>query len=86
MPHRLASITPCLRNRGVPVARLLGLTATIERLAADGVIARATAVRAARHHDLSTTDLDTTEQNWEQRWAAVRPVKLTAAVERHGGN
>jgi prevent-host-death family protein len=36
-----------ITDRGVPVARLLGLTATttLERLAADGVIARATAPR-----------------------------------------
>jgi prevent-host-death family protein len=34
-----------ITDRGVPVARLLGLTATatLERLAADGVIGRATA-------------------------------------------
>lgn len=34
-----------ITDRGVPIARLLGLTAdaTLERLAADGVIARATA-------------------------------------------
>jgi prevent-host-death family protein len=32
-----------ITDRGVPIARLLGLTATLERLAADGVIARAAA-------------------------------------------
>jgi prevent-host-death family protein len=34
-----------ITDRGVPIARLLGLTATatLDRLAADGVIARATA-------------------------------------------
>jgi uncharacterized protein len=40
---------------------------------------------AGRNHDLSSDDLDTAEQNWEQYWAAVRPVELTAAVERHAG-
>jgi prevent-host-death family protein len=36
-----------ITDRGVPVARLLGLTATatLERLAADGIIGRATAPR-----------------------------------------
>jgi len=36
-----------ITDRGVPIARLLGLTATatLERLAADGVIARAAAPR-----------------------------------------
>ena len=40
---------------------------------------------AGRNHDLSNDDLDTAEQAWEQYWAAVRPVELTAAVERHAG-
>lgn len=36
-----------ITDRGMPIARLLGLTAatTLERLAADGIIARATAPR-----------------------------------------
>jgi prevent-host-death family protein len=36
-----------ITDRGIPVARLLGLTATatLERLAADGIIGRATAPR-----------------------------------------
>ena len=39
-----------ITDRGVPVARLLGLTATaiLERLAAEGVIGRATAVPRPR--------------------------------------
>jgi prevent-host-death family protein len=39
-----------ITDRGVPIARLLGLTttATLERLAADGVIARATAAPRPR--------------------------------------
>jgi prevent-host-death family protein len=39
-----------ITDRGVPVARLIGLTATatLERLAADGVIARATAAPRPR--------------------------------------
>jgi len=46
---------------------------------------RAALAAAGRNHDLSTSDLDTAEQAWEQYWAAVRPVELTAAVERHAG-
>jgi prevent-host-death family protein len=39
-----------ITDRGVPVARLLGLStgATLDRLAADGVIGRATAARRPR--------------------------------------
>lgn len=39
-----------ITDRGVPIARLLGLTATatLDRLAADGVIARATAAPRPR--------------------------------------
>jgi len=39
-----------ITDRGVPVARLLGLTATatLERLAADGIIGRATAAARPR--------------------------------------
>ena len=37
-----------ITDRGVPIARLTGLTATSERLAADGVIARATAAPRPR--------------------------------------
>ena len=44
---------------------------------------RAALAAACRNHDLSEHDLDTAEQAWEQHWAAVRPVELTAAVERH---
>jgi predicted nucleic acid-binding protein len=40
---------------------------------------------AGRNHDLSEDDLDAAEHSWEQYWAAVRPVELTAAVERHAG-
>jgi predicted nucleic acid-binding protein len=29
--------------------------------------------------------LATVEQSWEQYWAAIRPVELTSAVERHAG-
>jgi predicted nucleic acid-binding protein len=46
---------------------------------------RAALATACRNHDLSEDDLDTAEQAWEQYWAAVRPVELTAAVERHAG-
>jgi len=40
---------------------------------------------AGPNHDLSEDDLDMAEQAWEHYWAAVRPVELTAAVERHAG-
>jgi uncharacterized protein len=46
---------------------------------------RAALAAASRNHDLAISDLDTAEQAWEQYWAAVRPVELTAAVERHAG-
>ena len=46
---------------------------------------RAALAAAGRNHDLSQDDLDTAEQAWEQYWASVRPVELTAAVERHAG-
>jgi hypothetical protein len=46
---------------------------------------RAALAAAGRNHDLSDDDLDTAEEAWEQFWAAVRPVELTAAVERHAG-
>ena len=46
---------------------------------------RAALAAAGRNHDLSAEDQETAEQAWEQYWAAVRPVELTAAVERHAG-
>jgi hypothetical protein len=46
---------------------------------------RAALAAAGRNHDLSISDLETAEQNWEQYWAAVRPVGLTAVVKRHAG-
>jgi uncharacterized protein len=40
---------------------------------------------AGRNHDLSHDDLDVAEQAWEQYWASVRRVELTAAVESQAG-
>ncbi len=40
---------------------------------------------AGRNHDLSQDDLYVAEQTWERYWASVRPVELTAAVERRAG-
>jgi predicted nucleic acid-binding protein len=40
---------------------------------------------ADRNHDLSQDDLDVAEQAWERYWPSVRPVELTAAVERQAG-
>jgi predicted nucleic acid-binding protein len=46
---------------------------------------RAALAAASRNHDLDGTELDAAEADWEQYWAAVRPVELTQAVERHAG-
>ena len=46
---------------------------------------RAALAAAGRNHDLSEADLSSAEQALEDYWAAVRPVELTAAVERHAG-
>jgi uncharacterized protein len=46
---------------------------------------RAALAAAARNHDLDVADLDAVEAAWEEYWAAVRPVELTGAVERHAG-
>jgi predicted nucleic acid-binding protein len=43
------------------------------------------ALAAAGRNDLADEDLETAEQAWERYWTAVRPVELTAAVERHAG-
>jgi len=40
---------------------------------------------AARNHDLDEAELDDIERAWDSYWAAIRPVELTAAVERHAG-
>ena len=53
--------------------------------AGDEVVITDRGAAAGRNHDLSEADLDTAEQAWEQYWAAIRPVELTAAVERHAG-
>ena len=46
---------------------------------------RAALAAAARNHDLTTAELVAAERDWEEFWAATRPVELTAAVERHAG-
>ena len=46
---------------------------------------RAALAAAGRNHDLDKAGLRMAETAWEQYWAAVRPVELTAAVERHAG-
>ncbi len=40
---------------------------------------------AARDHDLSVSEAQGASATWEQFWAALRPVELTGAVERHAG-
>jgi uncharacterized protein len=46
---------------------------------------RATLAAGARNHDITETELDAAERDWSGYWAAVRPVELTAAVERRAG-
>jgi uncharacterized protein len=46
---------------------------------------RAALAAAARNHDITEAELDAAEQDWEGYWAAVRPVELTAPVERRAG-
>jgi len=46
---------------------------------------RAALAAANRNHDLSDHALRRAEREWEDYWAATRPVELTAAVERHAG-
>ena len=40
---------------------------------------------AGRNHDLDDVDLATAARAWEEYWAAIRPVELSAAVARHAG-
>ena len=46
---------------------------------------RAALAASARNHDITDAELDAAEHEWDGYWAATRPVKLTAAVERHAG-
>jgi uncharacterized protein len=46
---------------------------------------RAALAAAGRNHDLDQAGLQAAGTAWEEYWAAVRPVELTAAVERHAG-
>jgi hypothetical protein len=46
---------------------------------------RAALAAAGRNHDLDEDGLRAAEAAWEQYWAAIRPVELTAAVEQHAG-
>jgi uncharacterized protein len=46
---------------------------------------RAALAAAARNHDITDAELDAAERDWDQYWAATRPVELTLAVERHAG-
>jgi predicted nucleic acid-binding protein len=46
---------------------------------------RAALAAAARNHDITDVELDAAERDWDQYWAATRPVELTPAVERHAG-
>ncbi|MEZ0365682.1 type II toxin-antitoxin system VapC family toxin [Mycobacterium sp. pUA109] len=46
---------------------------------------RAALAAATRNHDLTESELADAERDWENFWAATRPVELTATVERHAG-
>jgi len=46
---------------------------------------RAALAAAGRNHDLDDADMGAAEADWEQYWAAVRPVELTQTVERQAG-
>lgn len=46
---------------------------------------RAALAAAARNHDITSAELGTAERDWDQYWAATRPVELTSAVERDAG-
>ncbi len=46
---------------------------------------RAALATSARNYDITETELDVAERDWDSFWAATRPVELTAAVERHAG-
>lgn len=46
---------------------------------------RAALAASARNHDITQTELDAAEQDWEGYWAATRPVELTTTVERRAG-
>jgi hypothetical protein len=47
---------------------------------------RAALAALARNHDLDVDQLAAAEDAWEEYWAAVRPVELSPAVERHAGD
>lgn len=46
---------------------------------------RAALAAAERNRDLTKHDLDSAERAWDDYWAAVRPVELSADVEQHAG-
>jgi len=46
---------------------------------------RAALAAAARNHDLTGSELDAAERDWDDYWAATRPVEFTQAIERHAG-
>jgi predicted nucleic acid-binding protein len=46
---------------------------------------RAALATAGRNHDLDEADVRAAEAAWQEYWAAVRPVELTATVEQHAG-
>ncbi len=46
---------------------------------------RAALTAAARNHDLTESELTEAERDWEDFWAATRPVELTTTVEQHAG-
>ena len=46
---------------------------------------RAALAAAGRNHDLTAPEVSAAERAWDEYWAAIWPVELTAAVGQHAG-
>ncbi len=46
---------------------------------------RSALAAAGRNHDLTAREVTAAEHDWNDFWAATRPVELTTAVEQHAG-
>jgi hypothetical protein len=47
---------------------------------------RAALAAAKRSHQIRDREAETAERDWEEFWAATRPVELTPSVEQHAGH
>ncbi|HEX6476448.1 MAG TPA: type II toxin-antitoxin system VapC family toxin [Acidimicrobiales bacterium] len=47
---------------------------------------RAALAAARRSHQMRDREADMAERDWEEFWAAIRPVELTGSVEQHAGH